>query len=57
LIPDFIPATGYTDDFGALLLALARVASNITPEVKTQAQARLQRWFGDYDHSEINNVG
>ena len=26
LIPDFIPATGYTDDFGALVLALARVA-------------------------------
>lgn len=57
LIPDFIPATGYTDDLGALVLALARVASNITPEVKAQAQERLQRWFGNYDRTEINNIG
>lgn len=56
LIPDFIPLTGYTDDLGALLLALARVAGNITPEVRAQAQARLQCWFGDYDRHEIDDV-
>lgn len=29
LIPDFIPIAGFTDDFGALLLALDQVQSNV----------------------------
>jgi uncharacterized membrane protein YkvA (DUF1232 family) len=44
-IPDFIPLTGYSDDFGALGLAIATVAVHIKDEHKAQAQEQLKRWF------------
>ncbi len=56
LMPDFIPISGYGDDLGALLWAVARVAKNITPAVKQQAKDKLHDWFGNYDENEINDV-
>lgn len=46
-IPDFIPAAGLTDDFGALVAALTTVAIYVTPEVKEQTTAQLRTWFGE----------
>lgn len=46
LIPDFIPALGFTDDLGALLAAYRAVSSNITPEVRAAASEKLASWFG-----------
>ena len=45
-IPDFIPAAGYADDLGALVMALASVAIYITPAIKEQARRKLAEWFG-----------
>ncbi|MEX2113767.1 MAG: YkvA family protein [Pirellulales bacterium] len=45
-IPDFVPAAGYSDDLGVLVLALATVAFCITPQVKDKAKQKLQEWFG-----------
>ena len=45
-IPDFVPAAGYSDDLGVLVLAIATVAFYITPEVKQKARAKMQDWFG-----------
>lgn len=48
-IPDLTPVVGYSDDLGALVLAVAVVASHINDEVKTSAKGKLQQWFGDKD--------
>lgn len=56
LIPDAIPVVGFTDDLAALTLAIAAVASNITPEIKAQAKAKLTEWFGAVDDSELRGL-
>ena len=56
LIPDFIPAVGYTDDLAALMWALYSVARNITPEVKILAREKLGEWFPDHDNSDIEGL-
>lgn len=45
LLPDFLPALGYTDDLAALTLAILKVMGNITPEVKAMAKARVCEIF------------
>lgn len=44
-IPDLAPLVGYTDDISVMAAALATVAFYITPEVKAQAQHKLDAWF------------
>ena len=56
LIPDLLPAIGYTDDLAALMWALYSVAKNITPEVKIQARVKLGEWFNDYDSNDIEGL-
>lgn len=56
LVPDFIPAAGFTDDFAALLAALASMAMCIDSEIKAKAKTKLHDWFGDYDEGEIKDV-
>jgi uncharacterized membrane protein YkvA (DUF1232 family) len=46
-LPDVIPAAGYSDDLGALVMALATVMMYITPEVKAKAKAKMSDWFGE----------
>lgn len=44
LIPDFIPAVGFTDDAGAIALAMLRVAASVRPRHREQAKSRLRDW-------------
>jgi uncharacterized membrane protein YkvA (DUF1232 family) len=44
-IPDLVPAAGYSDDLGVLVLALATVAMHITPAVKDKARQKMREWF------------
>src|SRR5690606_5877729 len=44
-IPDLAPFLGYTDDLSVMAAALATVAFYITPDVKAQAQKKLDHWF------------
>ena len=46
-IPDVIPGAGYSDDLGALVMALATVMMYITPEVKAKAKTKISDWFGE----------
>lgn len=46
LIPDLMPAVGFTDDLGVIAAALATVASHVTPLVKEQAREKTSQWFG-----------
>lgn len=45
-IPDLLPAVGFSDDLGALALAIGIVAAHIKDRHKSQARATLARWFG-----------
>lgn len=56
VLPDLLPMVGYTDDFGALMMALATVSMYIDHEVKNKARAQLMSWFGEASESEICEV-
>lgn len=45
LIPDAIPGIGFTDDWGALVAALATVASYVKDEHKMKATIQVARLF------------
>lgn len=47
VIPDVIPAVGFTDDIGVLAAAVAMAAFFIDAEVKAKADAKLADWFGE----------
>lgn len=55
LIPDFVVGIGYTDDLGALGIALFQVALYVDKNVKMQSREKLEQWFGkDVDVSNID---
>lgn len=53
LIPDFLPAIGFTDDIAALGYAVYKVIHCVTPLVKDQAESKVYEWFGDVDQSDL----
>ena len=56
LVVDFLPIVGYSDDLAALMIALHAVATNITPEIKAQAKAKLAKWFGEKSQKKIDGM-
>jgi uncharacterized membrane protein YkvA (DUF1232 family) len=56
LVVDFLPIVGYSDDLAALMIALHAVATNITPEVKALAKAKLSKWFGEKSQKKIDGM-
>ena len=45
LIPDFIPATGFSDDLVALTAVISLWQNYITPEIKLRARFKLNKLF------------
>jgi uncharacterized membrane protein YkvA (DUF1232 family) len=45
LIPDFIPASGFSDDLVALTAVISLWQNYITPEMKFRAKCKLDKWF------------
>ena len=45
LIPDFIPATGFSDDLVALTAVIGLWQHHITPEIRFRAKSKLDKWF------------
>ena len=45
LIPDFIPASGFSDDLVALTAVISLWQHHITPEIKFRAKCKLDKWF------------
>ena len=43
LIPDFIPAMGFTDDLTAIFLALRTVSKHLTPEINHKAKEQTNK--------------
>ena len=46
-IPDLTPIVGFSDDLGALTLALATVAAYIKPSHKDAAKDKVKSWFDE----------
>ena len=46
LVPDFIPALGFTDDLTAIMLALRTVGKYITPDISRQAKEQTDKLLG-----------
>ena len=55
-IPDFLPIAGYTDDFGALMMAVATVSMYIDDAVKEKAKNKLSLWFAEVNDDDIIEV-
>ena len=45
LIPDFIPASGFSDDLVALTAVITLWQHHITPEIKFRAKCKLDNWL------------
>ncbi len=45
LIPDFIPAGGFSDDLVALTAVISLWQHHMTPEIKYRAKCKLDKWF------------
>jgi len=55
LIPDMVLGVGFTDDLGALGIALFQVAMYIDDDIKNKARIKLADWFGDgVDTSDVD---
>jgi uncharacterized membrane protein YkvA (DUF1232 family) len=52
-IPDFIPVAGFTDDFGALMFALIKIARHVDDEVKEKAKNKLDSWFKNINEEDL----
>ncbi|AWN16316.1 YkvA family protein [Salinisphaera sp. LB1] len=49
-IPDWLVGYGFTDDLGALTLAVATISQYIDAGVRRRATAKLDDWFGRPSH-------
>lgn len=45
LIPDFIPAAGFSDDLVALTALLGLCTTHMSDAIRIRAQRKLDRWF------------
>ncbi|HKK76485.1 MAG TPA: YkvA family protein [Saprospiraceae bacterium] len=55
-IPDLTPFIGFTDDIGILSLGVVAIAGFINEEVKGKAKSQLEKWFGDFDKEDVEEV-
>ena len=46
-IPDLVPLAGFSDDLGAVAVALGIVAAHVKREHVERAKERMQRWLPD----------
>lgn len=56
IIPDFIPAAGLADDWGAILAAVMYVMTAITPAIKDKAKQQLRNWFGSVPQEDLGDL-
>jgi len=45
LMPDFIPAAGFSDDLVALTAVITLWRNYLTPQIRNRARLRLDKWF------------
>lgn len=55
-IADITPAVGFSDDLGAVVLALGAVAIYIDDDIKEKSKNKLKDWFGEYNEKAIEEI-
>ena len=55
-VPDLTPIIGYTDDIGVLTFGLVTIACYVNDEVRAKARERLEKWCGEVDEAQIEEV-
>jgi len=55
-IPDISPIIGFTDDLGVLSFGLVAIAAYVNDDVKTKARKKLNKWFGEVDAQDLDDV-
>ncbi len=55
-IPDISPIIGFTDDLGVLSFGLVAIAAYVNDDVKSKARKKLNKWFGDVDEQDLEDV-
>ena len=53
LIPDAIPALGFTDDAAVLFAIYTAIKSELNEDSEIKAKDKLKEWFDEYDEEEI----
>ena len=53
LIPDAIPALGFTDDAAVLFAIYNAIKSELNEESEIKAKEKLTDWFDEYNEEEI----
>ncbi|MCR5547193.1 MAG: DUF1232 domain-containing protein [Bacteroidales bacterium] len=53
ILPDTIPALGYTDDFALLVAVFFAVKNSVTPEIQEKARKKLDQWFDGYSEEDV----
>lgn len=56
LIPDFIIATGFSDDCIALITSIKSIAAYINYDIKSKARNRLNEWFDNIDEKDLEMI-
>lgn len=56
VLPDAIPIAGLTDDLAVLIYVLKKVWGEVSDDVKSQAYAKLSKWFDDDEILEANDL-
>lgn len=56
VVPDAIPIAGLSDDLAVLLYVLKVVWTDVDPDVKAKAKAKLDQWFDDDEIREIDDL-
>lgn len=51
-IPDLLPAVGFSDDLGALAVALGAVAAHVKEEHLARAREIMKRWFPESEDED-----
>ncbi len=48
-----LPIIGWLDEIASISVAYQKVCKHITPEMETEVDAILDRWFPEYTHYEL----
>ena len=48
-----LPVIGWVDEIAAITVAYKKVSRHITPEMKTEAESLLEKWFPEVEYATV----
>jgi uncharacterized membrane protein YkvA (DUF1232 family) len=56
VVPDAIPIVGLGDDLAVLIYVLKMVWTDVDPDIKERAKAKLSQWFDEDEMKDIEDI-